>query len=183
MQIVVFTLTGQTVTLNVEPSDTISSVLEDIRRIEYRTPADEIAIAKLMHGTTHGSPLRLVHRTSGTAMYDGTIEDLLNSADDRWYDGIEAMHVKVVVRKRLDNLNASDHQIVHELWQEYDKMVKAKGPRATAADILDQLESETPPGVSCNIDHLRFNCQMALGEPPVLPQGIHYKGLVYEAFS
>ena len=181
MRLFVFTLTGKTVTLNVDPSDAVSSVLENIRRVEMRTVAEEGALEQLMWGTTHSSPLRLVDRTSGFAVDDSmTIRDLLDSHGST---ADAMMEVKVVVRKRLDNLNAGDFEIMGALTGMYDDMVKEKGPRATALDIVDQIERGPPPGCSCSIGPLRFNCQMALGSPSVLLQGIHYNGLVFEGFS
>ena len=174
MQMIVLTLTGKTVTLNVADNATVADALVAITALEQRTAAEVAAIDLMTRGLVFGGE-RLVVRSTGMSLggADRVAEMRLDPQDPL---------VKVVVRKRMDDpLTPDDWHILQLLRGQYDRMLQ--GQRGNPMTVL----SENPvPAVTCTVGCLRFDVQCALGRPPLLDApgihaGLNMQGLAFAA--
>jgi hypothetical protein len=176
MQIFVWTLTGKSVTFNVDPSTTVADALVAITRLEQRSDAEAAAIDLLARGVVFGGE-RLVVRSTGMS-FDGT-----NMVSEMELNPLDPS-VKVVLRKRFDDsLTHDDWGILELLQHEYNVMLQ--GQQRHPISIL----SENPiPAATCTIGCLRFDVQIVLGQPPFVYRsqdlvGLNVQGLAFEASS
>jgi hypothetical protein len=115
MQIRVKALTGNIITLDVEPTNTIQDVLDMVQAADVVTPQQTIAINILMHGVVHGG-LRLVSDT-------GLEYQCSESCDVAAL--LDGDCCQVVVRKRFDDaLQEDDLMIVVMLQDQYKAVLK-----------------------------------------------------------
>ena len=172
MQIIVWTLTGKTVTLHIADNATVADALVAISALEQRTSAEVAAIDLLKRGLVFGGE-RLVVRSTGVSFDSAAI------VSEMELDPRDPL-VKVVVRKRFDDfLTPDDFHTLQILQHQYHRLLQ--GQRRHPLAVL----SEHPvPAATCGVGCLVLDCQIALGQPPFIDHaGLNMQGLAFEAAS
>ena len=176
LQIFVWTLTGRTVTMNVNPSDTVADVLLLVSEVEQRRSWEKKAISALENGIIAGERLAVV-RTG----QEFELSELVSSMG---IEGSDTRLLKVILRKTLhDNLLEEDWHILKILEEHYYKLLEEKYFNSQCYPTADPrmvFVAEPTPMVLFDVHCLTMQAALVLADPPLDETSLVTIGLVFE---
>ena len=194
MRIAVRSLTGQIVSLDVEPSDTINNVIDAVQRHPSawaeapRCFAQQNMVSSVLRGCNHGG-LRLFAASGSQLVLQARVSDL--SPEDF------APPLAVVIRKQFNDFFTPDDKKMMEqlvpLVQRRVVDVKTCSPGASHARLcaLVDVALTPPPAMTLTLtscppamlmgpmETLRLSCQLIFGTPLLVGDGARLQGLTY----